>query len=127
MVKNEQDVVYIGIDEPAVVRKGLLEASKSLVHILKSQHNLLETRAVKQKGVEELRTTISEINEMLAVVKQLMPHTEKLNSTISVKQHIEPSSKKPRKAMPVDPAAIENKTNKFEMQLQDIEDKLKTL
>src|SRR3990167_11141906 len=78
MVKNEQDVVYIGIDEPAVVRKGLLEASKSLVHILKSQHNLLETRAVKQKGVEELRTTISEINEMLAVVKQLMPHTEKL-------------------------------------------------
>ncbi len=115
----------MGIDEPTEVRKGLLEASKSLVRILKGQHNLLETRAVKQKGIEELRNTISEINEMLAVVKQLMPHTERLNSTIGVKRA--GTGKKLGKSGLADSPAIDSRTDKFEMQLQDIEDKLKSL
>ena len=125
MAKNELDVVYIGIDEPAALRKGLLEASKSLVRILKGQHNLLETRSVKQKGIEDLRSTISEINEMLIALKQFMPHMERLNQSIGVKRT--ESGRKLGKSGPSGSQVIDSKTDKFEMQLQDIEDKLKTL
>ncbi len=125
MAKNDQDVVYIGIDEPAAVRRGLLEASKSLVRILKGQHNLLETKEVKQKGIEELRTTITEINEMLAAVKLLMPHTEKLSFSTGIR-HTE-ARKKLGKSGPADASAMESKADKFEMQLKDIEEKLKSL
>lgn len=125
MAKNEQDVVYIGIDEPAAVRRGLLEASKSLVRILKSQHNLLETREMKQKGIEELRTIITEINEMLAAVKQLMPHTEKLNLSTGIRRT--EASKKLGKSGPADASEMDSKADKFEMQLNDIEEKLKSL
>ena len=125
MVKNEQDVVYIGIEDPSAVRRGLLEASKSLVRILKGQHNLIETRTLKQKGIEEIRTTITEINEMLVAVKQLMPHTEKLNLSTGARRA--EGSKKLGKAGPVDNSPLNSKVDKFEMQLRDIENKLKEL
>ena len=125
MVKNEQDVVYIGIEDPSAVRRGILEASKSLVRILKGQHNLIETRTLKQKGIEEIRTTITEINEMLVAVKQLMPHTEKLNLSTGAR-HAE-GSKRPGKAGPTDNSPLNSRVDKFEMQLQDIENKLKEL
>ena len=126
MAKNEQDVVYIGIEDPSAVRRGMLEASKSLVHILKGQHNLIEIRALKQKGIEELRTIITEINEMLAAVKGLMPHTEKLNLSTSTRR-TEGASKRAGKGGPAAESPINSKVDKFEMQLQDIEDKLKSL
>ena len=125
MVKNEQDVVYIGIEDSSAVRRGLLEASKSLVRILKGQHNLVETRTLKQKGIEEIRTTITEINEMLVAVKQLMPHTEKLNLSTGAR-HSE-GGKRPGKAGPAANSPLNSKIDKFEMQLQDIDNKLKQL
>ena len=126
MAKNEQDVVYIGIEDPSAVRRGMLEASKSLVHILKGQHNLIEIRVLKQKGIEELRTTITDINEMLVAVKQLMPHTEKLNLSAGTRR-TEGASKRTGKAGPAAGSPINSKVDKFEMQLQDIEDKVKSL
>ena len=126
MVKNEQDVVYIGIEDPSAVRRGLLEASKSLVRILKGQHNLLETRAVKQKGIEELRTTVTEINEMLAAVKLVMPHAEKLNLATGTRRS-EGSKKAGKPAMPSAGSPLNGRLDKFETQLRDIEDKLKSL
>ena len=125
MTKTEQDIIYVGIEEPAAVRRGILEASKSLVRILKGQHQLAEIRAQKQKGIEEIRSAITLINELLASVSRMMPHPENLTATAGA--GAKKGSARLAKTGPSADSFVNNRVDKFEIQLQDIEEKLKSL
>ena len=50
--RKEEDVVYVGIDDPVGLRREVLEASKSLVSVLKGQHSLRDARVTKHKLIE---------------------------------------------------------------------------
>lgn len=125
--KKEQDSVYIGIEDPIAVRRQVLEASKSMVRMLKGQHGLRELRATKHRMIEELRGKIGSINELIAEAKRLMPQTTLLaperkpegkKATATPRQAKEKASETPRG---------EGHMDKFERELQDIERKLQSL
>jgi len=127
--KKKEDVVYVGIDDPVSLRRDLLEASKSLVHVLKGQHSLRETRNEKHKLIEQLRGMVTEINVLLDDAKSLLPEAgvdlppeEKPRKIVVVAA---PKVRKP--ATPPVPSKTEIHVDKFEKELRDIEDKLKSL
>ncbi|MBI2176013.1 hypothetical protein HYU40_01525 [Candidatus Woesearchaeota archaeon] len=127
--KKEEDIVYVGIDDPVSLRRDVLEASKSLVRVLKGQHSLSEARATKHKLIEELRNRVTEIGQLVAEARQLLPQTgtslpeEKKESAVKAKKPAAPKTKV--QALPKPRA--EAHMDKFERELQDIEDKLKSL
>ncbi|MBI2142952.1 hypothetical protein HYU20_01250 [Candidatus Woesearchaeota archaeon] len=130
--RKEEDVVYVGIDDPVSLRREVLEASKSLVSVLKGQHGTRDARAAKHKRIEELRNKVTEIGELVAEAKQMLPQTEKISLPEEKKETIV-KAKKPAaaatktKAPALPKARAEAHIDKFEMELQDIEKKLQSL
>ncbi|MBI2549732.1 hypothetical protein HYV83_00960 [Candidatus Woesearchaeota archaeon] len=133
--KRENDIVYVNIEDPVSVRRDILEASKSLVHVLKSDSSLKELRTAKQKAVETVRTRIGEITELVNEARQLMPHMDAAHLPAEEKRPVVVKAAKPAaregKQKPAQAAAqrapIEHHIDKFERELQDIEKKLKSL
>lgn len=133
--KKQDDVVYVNVEDPVSVRRGILEASKSLVHILKSDNSLKELRTARQKAVEAARARIGEITELINEAKQLMPHLDAAHLPAEEKRPAVAKAAKPAagesKQKPAQPAAqrtpIEHHINRFERELQDIENKLQSL
>lgn len=129
--KKEEDIVYVGIDDPVSLRKDILEASKSLVRVLKGQHGLGEARATKHKLIEELRNKVTEIGRLVAEARQMLPKMEmqlpeeKKETIAKAKKSASAATKMKAPALPKPRA--ETHIDKFERELQDIEDKLKSL
>ena len=126
--KKEEDIVYVGIYDPVSLRREVLEASKSLVSVLKGQHSLKDARATKHKLTEELRNKVTEIGELVAEAKQILPHMEKINlpEEKKVAKPTKAAATK-TKAVSAPKARAEAHIDKFERELQDIEEKLKSL
>lgn len=129
--RKEEDVVYVGIDDPVGMRRNILEASKSLVRVLKSQHSLREVRITKHKLIEDLRNKVTEIGQLVAEAKQMLPKMEinlpeeKKETVVKAKKSVAAATKTKAPALPK--AGIEPHIDKFERELQDIERKLKEL
>ncbi len=127
--KKEEEIVYVGIEDPVGMRRDILEASKSLVRVLKGQHGLKETRTTKHKLIEELRNKVIEIGELVAEARLMLPKMEmslpeeKKESAVKAKKPATIKMKAPALPKPRAEAHID----KFERELQDIEDKLKSL
>ncbi len=136
---KKDELLYVGIDEPVTLRRALLESSKSLVHLLKQQQNLKQLRNSKQMKVEELRGLVVHINELAAQAKQLMPQMDGLEMPAEEEE----SKPKAAKASKAGPAVAQQKklmlkisaprihmeshVDKLEKELQEIENKLKSL
>lgn len=129
--KKEEDIVYVGIDDPVSLRKDILEASKSLVRVLKGQHGLRDVRTTKHKLIEELRNKVTEIGRLVAETRELLPKTEislleeRKETAVKAKKIVAAATKAKSPALPKPRA--EAHIDKFERELQDIEDKLKSL
>ena len=140
MAKKE-DLVYVNIENPADVRRALLEASKSLVHILKGQHSIKQLRAPKHRMAEELRSILAQINELVAQAKQLMPEldaaalpqeprpTQKMGKVATAKRKSAAARKQPvaKESKIAQPAPAEDHIDRLERELRNIEQKLKSL
>ena len=128
--KDGDDAIYIGIEDPVTLRRNLLESSKALVHILKGNNSLKDLRAAKHRMIEELRTRITQINELVSDARQLMPQTDKLNLPSEEEKRAAKTAAKAAvqiKPKPAPQQHIETHVDKFERELQDIEKKLKAL
>lgn len=125
--KKEEEIVYVGIEDPVSMRRDILEASKSLVRVLKGQHGLREAKATKHKLIEELRNKVTEIGELVAEARHMLPKMEM--SLPEEKKERAVKAKKPAasKAPAMPKPKVEAHIDKFERELQDIEDKLKSL
>ena len=127
--KKEEEIVYVGIDDPVSLRREVLEASKSLVRVLKGQHSLRDVRTTKHKLIEDLRNKVTEIGQLVADARQILPKMEmplpeeKKEMPVKITKSAAPKAKpaiQPR-------ARIEPHIDKFERELQDIENKLRSL
>lgn len=126
---KESAVVYVGIDDSVEVRRDILEASKSMVRILKGQNNLSTIRAAKNKLIEELRAKVGELNQLVVEARHALPHMEDSSLPKPTVQKVETAKAeqpKPQKA-PTPQRKVEAHVDKFERELQDIEDKLRSL
>ena len=127
--KKESDLVYVGIDEPVMVRKDILEASKFMVRVLKGQHSLHSTRMAKHKLIEELRTKVTDLNRLVLEARHMLPHIEEtsLPTTPAVPKAEKTKPAAKQKQAPIPERQPETHLDKCERELQDIENKLKSL
>ena len=125
--KKEEDIMYVGIDDPVSMRRDILEASKSLVRVLKGQHSLRDARTIKHKLIEDLRNKVTEIGQLVADARQMLPKMEmQLPEEKEIKVPKITAATKTKEAN-APRARIEPHIDKFERELQDIEEKLKSL
>ena len=120
----------MGIEDPTTVRRNILETSKSFLQMLKSQHSLRELRMEKQRLTEDLRNKITETNELVMGIKQMLPQAEGMNLPGEERKKESqqlaksaPKEKAKRKPKP----RLETHLDKVENELQDIENKLHDL
>ena len=126
--KKEEDIMYVGIDDPVSLRREVLEASKSLVRVLKGQHNLRDVRTTKHKLIEDLRNKVTEIGQLVTEARQMLPKTEMLPEEKKEMPIKTTKAAAPKTKPAIQPRArIEPHIDKFERELQDIENKLKSL
>ena len=126
-MKEQEDPVYVGLDNPVEIRRALLESSKSLIKILQENESRKHKREQKHKLIMELKETIKELTGLLSELKSQLP-----------KVKISSLPKKPKPVAPVAFTKVKNTTpvklpprpvhlteaQKLEKELKDIEDKL---
>jgi hypothetical protein len=69
----EEENFFVGIQNPAELRRELLEASKRMVEVLKRYENFRDKRAQKKALIEQLRRIMNDLNRMNSKLKQFMP------------------------------------------------------
>ena len=122
--------MYVGIDDPVSMRRDILEASKSMVRVLKGQHSLRDARTTKHKLIEELRNKVTEIGQLVAEARQMLPKMEMQlpeEKETKIPKIAKAATATKTKAVSAPRARIEPHIDKFERELQDIENKLKSL
>ncbi|MBS3133114.1 hypothetical protein J4470_03210 [Candidatus Woesearchaeota archaeon] len=133
-MKEREEPVYVGIEEPAEIRRALLESSKSLIKILQQQEMGRQRREQKHRLMRGLKATMKELTRLLAELKSQMPKVRisslpkkpKPVALLPQKSKIVPKEfKRPEAERPREMQLTE--AQKLERELKDIEDKLSKL
>ena len=122
----QDDPVYVRIENPAGVRKALLQSIKHMIMVLQANEKLQEKKKQKSELAEEYNNKMKEIISLLAMLKAQMPKVKVSNlpkkTTMPVKE-AEPE-------ILADPDIVEvnvSEAERLENELKEIEAKLKNL
>lgn len=123
--------IYIGLENPTEVRKGLLEASKEMIKILQTNETLREKREQKNQLKAELQETIKDIAHLMAQLRTELPRV-KLSSlpkqTAIPKPALQKETKQTEPAPKPRPKPIHlTEAQRLEKELKEIEAKLNGL
>ncbi|MBU0980410.1 MAG: hypothetical protein KJ709_06380 [Nanoarchaeota archaeon] len=137
---EKDEAIFIGVRDPVELRKDILESSKAVVTSLKAfqerkrihEEKLTEMAKLKGVGKELQRLTaqlrihlptakLSSIIEQKRKIESLLPHEQPKPVKKPVKKVDRP---KPRPAQPTKP---KSELDKLEIELTDIESKLRGL
>lgn len=72
---KEDDVFFVGIEDPVELRRSILESSKDLLQYLQRFENFKEVRIEKQEQLLKLRDTTDEIAKLVRKLKSALPKT----------------------------------------------------
>jgi len=121
-MEEEKEIFYVGIKDPRELRRALLESTKDVVVFLKTYDNLKSLRLRKFEETAKLRLILEELSRLVAKLQRELPKTR-----LRLKPEELPKGKaksaKQKKAVRVPASEVK----KLEMELQDIEEKLKSL
>ncbi|MBW2986943.1 hypothetical protein KY336_00180 [Candidatus Woesearchaeota archaeon] len=122
--KKEKEVFYVGVSDPAELRKDVLESIKDIIVIMKTYENFKAIRVAKAKQVAHLKEIIAQIMLLNNKLKRELPKTR-----IRAKPEKEIKAfemKKIEKKVPVHKKKM-SEIEKLETELADIEKKLTLL
>ena len=133
---TKQDL-YVSVENPGIARKGVLEASKQLIGMLRSYERLRVIRAEKKEALAKLKNSIAELGAGITELKQALPEV-KLNELPRLPQQPKqkaalPAAKAQKNAKeelpraPKQPIQRKTQVEKLEEELGRIEDRLKGL
>ena len=129
-VKTPQEEVFIKIDNPSTVRRGLLESAKEIIGTKQLLEEIEKTRKEKNKAVRELKKTVSEINKNFMLLKKEVPKETLDNLGIKLEE------KKVEEVKPVEKLEVKKEEPKpveevkksiLEMELDEINSRLNSL
>ena len=134
MTKQE---LYVSVDNPGTVRKGVLEASKQLIGMLRGYERLRAIRAEKKETLAKLKSSIAEVGMTVSELRQALPDV-KLSELPKLPQQTRQKAPSPETTAPkkdataaLPPATKQHhrrgEMEKLEEQLGKIEDKLRGL
>ena len=133
--KKEEDVFFVGIQDPIELRRSVLESSKDLLHYLSRFERFKNIRNEKAEHIARLKDVTSEIRTMVNKLRIALPKTNlrvKLQEAhkIAVKKpakekQVKLTEKKPAPAKEA-PAKPKHMTDleKLEAELGEIESRL---
>ncbi len=132
---TKDEPVYVGIESPAMVRRALLESSKSLIKILQKSERLRENKRQKQQLILQLKETMRELTQLISQLKSQMPRVRisslpkrKAERPAPRPKGEEKTEKQAVQAPPPKPRPVHmTESQKLEKELQDIEEKLRRL
>jgi hypothetical protein len=128
MAKKEDDSqdLYVGIEDPVVIRRALLESSKGLISILKANDRLRDARTEKHRILGELKGVTREIAEHLKQFKAELPPVKPSSLPKHKEMHVvPPPAPKPIVHHPKPHKLTE--AEKLDKELREIELKLNRL
>lgn len=131
-------VFHVKVNEPIIIRRTLLEASKSLVEILHAYERFKELRIQKIEAIVDLRHTVREIEKLLKGLERELPETKMRAANPTPRPRVEVVHTGNKDTVPArrpeettitqsQQNAITNELEKLEKELSYIESKLDNL
>ena len=149
----QEDVFYVGLRDPAEVRRNVLESSREMIQFLQRYEKLKSIRDEKSAAAKQLHTDIKELRTLINKLKKVLPKTKlriklreehkfetcpecgtEFKTLASLQKHVKKRhKKKAKKAKKAAPASKPKKEAKpkpttelerLESELSDIESKL---
>ncbi|MBI2664506.1 hypothetical protein HYX10_04155 [Candidatus Woesearchaeota archaeon] len=118
----KEDPVYIGIEEPADVRRALLESSKNLISLLQENEGRKEQRKQKRQLLAELTNAMNEVKKLTARLKAEMPKVKMSSLPKAAKM-----AETPGETRKTAPKRYTSEAQKLEHEMAEIEEKLSRL
>ena len=132
--KKEEEVFYVGIRDPAEIRRSILESSKEMLQYLQRFEKFKEVRSEKESMIVQLKEDIKNIQNLVRKLKQGLPKSGVRAKTHKVsKKKAKAKKEKPAKVVVEEEPVVEEKPKemteleKLEGELEDIEGRLTKL
>ena len=74
---SDEQELFMRINNPALIRKNILESSKLVLTILKQAYNIKQIRELKQEKINRLSQEIKELRILVEKIEELMPQYTK--------------------------------------------------
>ena len=127
-LKEQSEVFFVQIAEPAQIRRNVLESLKQILELLQRFEKFKPIRHEKMNKIQRLRALMRDANKMMADLKSKLPQTS--FKGIASKEEKKPAKKNaPKKddaAQPKVPKKEKTELEKLESELSVIESKLKS-
>ena len=127
--KEIEEPFYVGVKDPAEIRRTVLESTKDIVQHLQRSERFKAVRKEKLEQIDKLKSLIKEITKNVNKLKSILPKT-KLRAAPRKKAAVKPVSKKPKeevKPKPEKKPRPVTELEKLEAELSEIEGRLTKL
>ena len=74
--ETEEEVFYVGLQEPVEIRRNILEVSKDMVNYLQHFERLKTLRKEKQEAVHRIREDVKHLKTLINKLRMIMPKTK---------------------------------------------------
>ena len=74
-MKKEDELFYIGIEDPLELRRYLLESSRDVVQSLRRFEEINATRVRKMESMAKFKEIVEEINVLVSKLRRELPKT----------------------------------------------------
>ena len=119
----EEETLYVGVNNPAELRKELLESSKEVIGILKDYDDINSIRTEKIEKIMELKEVLAEIKKLISILNEKLP-TEKIRASHPlIKKPVKKSVSKVRVEQPRK-EAVKKSVPKQSDEIRKLEDEL---
>ena len=127
-IKDQNEVFFVQITEPAQVRRNVLESLKQILELLQRFEKFKPIRHEKMSKIQKLRALMRDANKLMADLKSKLPQTS--FKSIAPKGDKKPvkkiAPKKDEAAQPKVAKKEKTELEKLESELSAIESKLKS-
>ncbi|MBT3303824.1 hypothetical protein HN592_00260 [Candidatus Woesearchaeota archaeon] len=82
----EEDLAYVGLENPVGIRKGVLESSKMILQNLQILEDVKEVRHRKMKTEKKLNSELSELKEYIRKLRRILPNIQPSKTTTKPKE-----------------------------------------
>lgn len=114
-MKEKEELFFVGISEPIVLRKEILLSTKNAIQFLKKNEELKDLRINKIEKIMQFKNEMKEINALMNRLKEKLPKAKLRVKTVPRIKHKKIKKIKTKKT---------SELEKLEMELGDIEKKL---
>ena len=129
---QQEEPLFVGVNNPLEIRRNLLEASKGVVESLKRYETLKATRERKLIAVNTLKKDLKETSKLIFRLRASLPNVAIKSPPIKKEKAIAVIKKEPvvkkvsKRASPV-PKKPKTELDKLEDELSEIEGKLNSI